>query len=88
MTITETIHERYKQAKTDHPDAVILMRCGDFYETYDDDAVTCSKELGITLTKMYRPDWTFIRIAGFPHHALDTYLPRLIRAGHRVVITD
>lgn len=88
MTFTDTIYERYKQAKTDHPDAVILMRCGDFYETYDDDAVTCSKELGITQTKIYHPDWTSFRIAGFPYHALDTYLPRLIRAGYKVCITD
>lgn len=87
MTTTEAF-TRYNEVKREHPDAIILIRFGDFYETYDDDAVTCSKELGITLTKMYRPDWTFIRIAGFPHFNLDTYLPRLIRAGHRVCITD
>lgn len=85
---TTTIYERYKKAKTAHPDAVILMRCGDFYETYEDDAVICEKELGITLTKICRPNGTFIRVAGFPHFNLDTYLPRLIRAGYRVCITD
>lgn len=88
MTITEKIHKLYKQFKKEHPDAVILMRCGDFYETYEDDAVTCHKELDITLTNINRPNGTFIRVAGFPHFALDTYLPRLIRAGYKVCITD
>ena len=89
---TTTTYERYKQAKTEHPDALILMRCGSFYETCEDDAVTCAKELGITLTKASINGNGFrifgIRTAGFPYHALDTYLPRLIRAGHKVCITD
>lgn len=71
--------------KEKHPDAVLLFRCGDFYETYEDDARECSKILGITLTKSNKSNFY---MAGFPHHALDTYLPRLIRAGKRVAICD
>ena len=76
--------------KAKHPDALLLFRCGDFYETYCDDAVASSKILGITLTR--RNNGTSekppIEMAGFPHHALDTYLPKLIRAGRRVAICD
>ena len=74
-----------------HPDAILLFRCGDFYETYKDDAVKASKILGITLTKSNgRKDdeGKPLAMAGFPYHALDTYLPKLIRAGERVAICD
>ena len=74
------------QAK--HPDAVMLFRCGDFYETYSTDAVVASEILGITLTKRANGKGKTIEMAGFPHHALDTYLPKLIRAGKRVAICD
>lgn len=82
---------QYVDLKHKHPDAVLLFRCGDFYETYCDDAETCAKVLGITLTKSVKskePDGKFLRMAGFPYHALDTYLPKLIRAGRRVAICD
>lgn len=75
--------------KATNPDAVLLFRCGDFYETYSDDAVVASQILGITLTKRNQKGSSgSIAMAGFPHHALDNYLPRLIRAGHRVAICD
>lgn len=77
--------KQYKQLKGKHPDAVLLFRCGDFYQTYEDDAKTCSDILGITLTKSTKNGY---RMAGFPHHALDTYLPKLIRAGKRCAICD
>ena len=71
-----------------HPDAVMLFRCGDFYETYSTDAIVASEILGITLTKRANGKGKTIEMAGFPHHALDTYLPKLIRAGKRVAICD
>ncbi len=75
--------------KAKHPDAVLLFRCGDFYETYDDDAVLASEVLGITLTRRNNGNTApSTAMAGFPYHALDTYLPRLVRAGHRVAICD
>jgi len=77
--------------KAKHPDAVLLFRCGDFYETYCDDAVTAAKILGITLTKRNNGNsvgQNGTEMAGFPHHALDTYLPKLVRAGKRVAICD
>ena len=75
--------------KEKHPDALLLFRCGDFYETYCDDAVTASKILGITLTRRSNGGSKgSTEMAGFPHHALDTYLPKLIRAGKRVAICD
>lgn len=77
--------KQYYELKDKHPDAVILFRCGDFYETYQGDAVICSKILGITLTKHSK---TQAKMASFPHYALDTYLPKLIRAGKRVAICD
>ena len=75
----------YNNLKRNHPDALILFRCGDFYETLEDDAEVAAKELGITLMKHAV---TKERIAAFPHYALDIYLPKLIRAGHRVAICD
>ena len=76
--------------KEKHPDAVLLFRCGDFYETYGEDAVVASEILGITLTRRNngKEGVAAIEMAGFPHHALDTYLPKLIRAGKRVAICD
>lgn len=80
---------QYEELKAKNPDAILLFRCGDFYETYCDDAVTASRILGITLTKRNNKGSTAaIDMAGFPFHALDTYLPKLIRAGHRVAICD
>ena len=81
--------KQFYDLKAQHPDAVLLFRCGDFYETYCYDAVTASKVLGITLTRRNnKGSAAAIEMAGFPHHALDTYLPKLIRAGHRVAICD
>ena len=77
--------QKFRDLKRMHPDALLLFRCGDFYESYDEDAKECAKVLGITLTKR-NSDGTVM--AGFPHHALDTYLPKLIRAGKRVAICD
>ena len=76
---------QYRDLKSKHPDAMLLFRCGDFYETYDEDARECAKVLGITLTKRQSDG---VPMAGFPHHALDTYLPKLIRTGHHVAICD
>ena len=77
----------YEQMKAKHPDTVLLFRIGDFYEAYGDDAKTASDVLGITLTRRNAKDCTE-QMAGFPHHALDTYLPKLVRAGKRVAICD
>ena len=74
--------------KAKHPDAVMLFRCGDFYETYSTDAVVAAEILGITLTKRANGKGKTVEMAGFPHHALDTYLPKLVRAGKRVAICD
>ncbi len=81
--------QQFFDLKAKHPDAVLLFRCGDFYETYCDDAIVAARILGITLTK--RNNGAGVKgdeMAGFPHHALDTYLPKLIRAGKRVAICD
>lgn len=80
--------KQFLDLKAKHPDAVMLFRCGDFYETYSTDAVVASEILGITLTKRANGKGKNIEMAGFPHHALDTYLPKLIRAGKRVAICD
>ena len=79
------IYRKYCELKKKYPDRLVLFRFGDFYETYEDDAQLVSDCLGITLTKVHK---TGLRMAGFPYHALDTYLPRLIRAGFRVAIDD
>ncbi len=78
---------QYNQFKAKHPDAILLFRVGDFYETYGEDAVKSSKILGITLTR-HGKGASQTELAGFPHHALDTYLPRLVRAGYRVAICE
>lgn len=81
--------QQFKRFKSEHPDALILFRCGDFYETYLEDAVTASSVLGITLThRSSKGDGKGTEMAGFPFHALDAYLPKLIRAGFRVAICD
>lgn len=80
--------KQFLDLKAKHSDAVMLFRCGDFYETYSTDAVVASEILGITLTKRANGKGKTIEMAGFPHHALDTYLPKLIRAGKRVAICD
>ena len=80
--------KQFLDLKAKHPDAVMLFRCGDFYETYSTDAVVASEILGITLTERANGKGKTIEMAGFPHHALDTYLPKLIRAGKRVAICD
>lgn len=81
----ETMQKQYRDLKAKHPDAMLLFRCGDFYETYEDDARECARILGITLTKRQSDG---VAMAGFPHHALDTYLPKLVRAGKRLAICD
>ncbi|MCM1029479.1 MAG: DNA mismatch repair protein MutS [Pseudoflavonifractor sp.] len=87
--IAETpLMKQYQEMKAKHPDAVLLFRVGDFYETFSDDAITASEILGITLTRRANGQASHVELAGFPHHALDTYLPRLIRAGKRVAICE
>ena len=80
--------KQFFDLKAKHPDAVLLFRCGDFYETYCEDAITASKILGITLTRRNNGASAGSEMAGFPHHALDTYLPKLVRAGRRVALCD
>ena len=80
--------KQFFELKSKHPDAIMLFRCGDFYETYSEDAVVASEILGITLTRRANGQGKSVEMAGFPHHALDTYLPKLIRAGKRVAICD
>ncbi len=87
--IAETpLMKQYIEIKKQHPDAVLLFRVGDFYETFSDDAIVASEILGITLTRRANGAAQFVELAGFPHHALDTYLPKLVRAGKRVAICD
>ena len=80
--------KQFFELKAKHPDAVMLFRCGDFYETYSEDAIVASEILGITLTKRANGQAKHVEMAGFPFHALDTYLPKLVRAGKRVAICD
>jgi len=80
--------KQYVEMKSKHPDAVLLFRVGDFYETFSDDAIMASEILGITLTRRANGSAQHVELAGFPHHALDTYLPKLIRAGKRVAICE
>ena len=91
MSNVPPIIKQYNDLKQKHPDALLLFRCGDFYETYKEDAVKASNILGITLTKHSKrmdEEGKSLKMAGFPYHALDTYLPKLIRAGERVAICD
>ena len=80
--------KQYIEMKAVHPDAILLFRVGDFYETFSDDAITTSEILGITLTRRANGAAQYVELAGFPHHALDTYLPKLVRAGKRVAICE
>ena len=80
--------KQYYQIKSVHPDAILLFRVGDFYETFGDDAIKASGILGITLTRRGNGSATFVELAGFPYHAIDTYLPKLVRAGERVAICE
>lgn len=87
--IAETpMMKQFIEIKAQHPDAILLFRVGDFYETFSDDAIVASEILGITLTRRANGAAQFVELAGFPHHALDTYLPKLVRAGKRVAICD
>ncbi len=87
--IVETpLMKQYFEMKSKHPDAILLFRCGDFYETFSSDAIEAAEILGITLTRRANGSAKSVELAGFPHHALDTYLPKLVRAGKRVAICD
>ena len=86
---TETpMMKQFFAFKAEYPEAVLLFRCGDFYETYGDDALVASKVLGIVLTKRSSATPGAIPMAGFPHHSLETYLPKLVRAGYKVAVCD
>ena len=85
--------KQFNELKSKHPEAILLFRIGDFYETLDEDATKIGEILGITVTRKFNSkdkgsDGHALKLAGFPHHALDTYLPKLIRAGVRVAICD
>ena len=85
--------KQFNELKAKYPETILLFRIGDFYEAYDEDAVKVSEILGITVTRKFNSkdkgsDGHALKLAGFPHHALDTYLPKLIRAGMRVAICD
>jgi DNA mismatch repair protein MutS len=80
--------KQYYQMKEKHPDAILLFRVGDFYETFEQDAIRTSEILGITLTKRANGSASYVELAGFPHHSIDTYLPKLVRAGMRVAICE
>ena len=87
--IVETpLMKQYIEMKQKHPDAILLFRVGDFYETFSDDAIAASEILGITLTRRANGSAQHVELAGFPHHALDTYLPKFVRAGKRVAICE
>lgn len=87
--VAETpLMKQYNQIKSKHPDAMLLFRVGDFYETFGEDAIKASRILGITLTKRKNGTAAYIELAGFPHHSVDNYLPKLVRAGQRVAICD
>ncbi len=87
--IVETpLMKQYVEMKSKHPDAILLFRVGDFYETFSDDAIEASEILGITLTRRANGAAQYVELAGFPHHALDSYLPKLVRAGKRVAICE
>lgn len=87
--IVETpLMKQYFQVKASHPEALLLFRVGDFYESYGDDAVTTSKILGIVQTKRANGQNQFIEMAGFPHHSIDTYLPKLVKSGYKVAVCD
>ena len=80
--------KRFLEMKQKHPDAILLFRVGDFYESFSQDAIDASEILGITLTRRAYGNKNAIELTGFPHHALDSYLPKLVRAGRRVAICE
>ena len=87
--IAETpLMRQYNAIKIKYPDALLLFRVGDFYETFGEDAIKAANILGIVLTRRANGAASFVELAGFPHHSLDTYLPKLVRAGQRVAICD
>ena len=87
--IVETpLMKQYNTIKAKYPDALLLFRVGDFYETFGEDAIKAARILGITLTKRKNGAAAYVELAGFPHHSLDTYLPKLVKAGNRVAICD
>ena len=87
MSITPLMVQ-YGKIKETYPDTILLFRVGDFFETFEEDAKTASKVLGITLTKRSNGAADGVALAGFPHHAIDTYLPKLVRAGYRVAVCE
>src|ERR1051325_7133367 len=87
-TAETPLMQQHKAIKAKYPDAILLFRVGDFYETFGQDAIIASQVLGITLTKRNNGGAADNELAGFPHHALDTYLHKLVKAGHRVAICD
>jgi len=87
-TVETPLMKQYYAIKKQHPDALLLFRMGDFYETFGEDAIKMANILGITLTKRGNGAASFIELAGFPHHSLDLYLPKLISAGQRVAICE
>ena len=87
--IAETpLMKQYNAIKAKYPDALLLFRVGDFYETFGEDAIKASAILGIVLTRRANGQASYIELAGFPHHSIDTYLPKLVKAGYRVAICD
>lgn len=88
INVETPLMKQYNSIKAKYPDALLLFRVGDFYETFGEDAVKTSSILGIVLTRRANGAASYVELAGFPHHALDTYLPKLVRAGHRVAICD
>ncbi len=88
IKVETPLMKQYNSIKAKHPDAILLFRVGDFYETFGQDAIKTSKILGITLTQRANGAATYVDLAGFPYHAIDTYLPKLIRAGQRVAICE
>src|SRR6187549_1609063 len=89
MSEVETpLMKQYNDIKGKYPDALLLFRVGDFYETFGEDAKKAASILGIVLTRRANGSASFVELAGFPHHSLDSYLPKLVRAGHRVAICD
>ena len=87
-TAETPLMKQHKEIKAKYPDAVLLFRVGDFYETFGEDALIASRVLGITLTKRANGSASHIELAGFPHHSVDTYLHKLVKAGYRVAICD
>jgi DNA mismatch repair protein MutS len=88
IPVETPLMKQYNSIKAKHPDAILLFRVGDFYETFGEDAIRASEILGITLTRRANGSASFVELAGFPHHAVDNYLPKLVRAGQRVAICE